>query len=511
MVPALYPFYHNYIDPDGVAYLTISKRYAEGDFFRAVNGYWSPWSCWLTALLIRLAVPAVAASIVVNTVGALGYLVVSDSLFRCFDTATNYRKYILAALTLFLCFAVYWQSFDDLWECFFLLVSLRIWVSEDFEQKKHLWVVNGVVCGLACLAKSYSFPYVLLFSFVAPIVLGKRVQFKIFMAPAVSLTVVMVILTPWILLLHWKYGFWTTSTAGALNTSWYLIGHPHWKPGIHLLLQPAYSDSPFYWEDPWIANADTPHFWQSFSLIGLQIVRIILNSMKFLISLSQMSVLFLVGSIVALVKRKQISAFKKIAPAYQKLILACLLFPSGYLLVNFESRYIWYLLPIGLILLFRLYENPDLNNRISARYFALLVSLSIVVFPIYQMTRLNGAGDEEVKLAQALKLNHFSGTFTSNRYPGSMGRLAYFSGLHYYYNAQQPCKTSYQAAPTTGLAHFDSLAEDIHNQHIDYYFQFHSKADDLPDLDLSKVKIGGKKLICVYHEPGVDIYKTGNE
>ena len=105
MVPALYPFYHNYIDPDGVAYLTISKRYADGDFFRAVNGYWSPWSCWLTALLIRLAIPAVAASIVVNTVGALGYLVVSDSLFRCFGTATTYRRYILAALTLFLCFA----------------------------------------------------------------------------------------------------------------------------------------------------------------------------------------------------------------------------------------------------------------------------------------------------------------------------------------------------------------------------------------------------------------------
>jgi hypothetical protein len=45
----IYPYYQYYVDPDGTAYLTISKRYADGDFLKAINGYWSPWSCWLTA------------------------------------------------------------------------------------------------------------------------------------------------------------------------------------------------------------------------------------------------------------------------------------------------------------------------------------------------------------------------------------------------------------------------------------------------------------------------------
>jgi len=49
----IYPHYQYYIDPDGTAYLTISKRYAAGDIQRAINGYWSPWACWLTAGLIR--------------------------------------------------------------------------------------------------------------------------------------------------------------------------------------------------------------------------------------------------------------------------------------------------------------------------------------------------------------------------------------------------------------------------------------------------------------------------
>ena len=66
----MYPFYKYYIDPDGTAYLTISNRYAVGDFANAVNAYWSPWSCWFTALLIKGGVMPIPASVIINSLGS---------------------------------------------------------------------------------------------------------------------------------------------------------------------------------------------------------------------------------------------------------------------------------------------------------------------------------------------------------------------------------------------------------------------------------------------------------
>ena len=60
LVAVYYPYCKYYVDPDATAYLTISKLYANGDWLNAVNGYWSPWSCWLTAIFIKLGTTAVS-------------------------------------------------------------------------------------------------------------------------------------------------------------------------------------------------------------------------------------------------------------------------------------------------------------------------------------------------------------------------------------------------------------------------------------------------------------------
>ncbi len=80
----IYPHYQYYVDPDSTAYLTISKRYATGDFHRAINGYWSPWSCWLTAGLIKPGLAAIPAGVIINSIGALGFLYISQSFFCSF-------------------------------------------------------------------------------------------------------------------------------------------------------------------------------------------------------------------------------------------------------------------------------------------------------------------------------------------------------------------------------------------------------------------------------------------
>src|ERR1051326_6759262 len=55
----LFPFYRYFIgSADFVAYLTISEKYAAGDFNEALNSYWGPMISWLTALLIKTGLPA---------------------------------------------------------------------------------------------------------------------------------------------------------------------------------------------------------------------------------------------------------------------------------------------------------------------------------------------------------------------------------------------------------------------------------------------------------------------
>ena len=106
----IYPHYQYYIDPDGTAYLTISQRYANGDYARAINGYWSPWSCWLTALLIKGGLAAIPASVVINALGATGFLFISQSFFLKFEIVRKQQWMLNVTLALFLCFAVFHQN-----------------------------------------------------------------------------------------------------------------------------------------------------------------------------------------------------------------------------------------------------------------------------------------------------------------------------------------------------------------------------------------------------------------
>ena len=426
----IYPHYQYYIDPDGTAYLTISKRYANGDYQTAINGYWSPWACWLTAIGIKLGLAAIPASVVVNTMGATGFLFISQSFFLKFGIERKLQWVMNCTLALFLCYAVFWQSFDDLWECFFLLGTLRIILSDGFKDKVSLWVACGVVGTLAYFAKAYSFPFFILNTICCVYFIAKdKVQWLKICAVAIGVMILCSV--PWIWLLHDKYGIWTTSTAGSLNMSWYLVGHPHWRPGIDLLIPPAYKDSPYYWEDPYLANGDTPHFWNSWQLLGLQVLRVGLNCWRFLKSILQLSVFFPVVVIATI-----FSFFsKKISDVFtgnvRVLGVSFLLFPAGYLLINFESRYLWYMLPLGMMIGGLLFAK-QLKNMVVA----VLLSVTFLVIPAVTMVGMYDEGVEDYKWAAQLKQLNIHGSFTAITGSGaseqSIERKAYFFGNSFY-------------------------------------------------------------------------------
>jgi general stress protein CsbA len=453
----IYPHYQYYVDPDGTAYLTISQRYANGDYQTAVNGYWSPWACWLTALLMIGGMAAIPASVVINSLGALCFLFTSHSLFFKFKIIIKLQWILNITLALFLCYAIFWQSFDDLWECFFLLAALRLMLIEQFKTKPFLWVIYGVTGTFAYFAKAYSFPFFILntVSCVYFICGGNKGQWlKISFA---SLATMLLCSLPWIVALHTKYGIWTTSTAGTLNTSWYLIGQPRWKEGIDLLIPPAYKDSPYYWEDPWLANGPTPHFWNSWRLFGMQILRLGYNILKLLRSMFQLSVFFPVITVVLISFVSNKKARVTTAPTFT-VALSFILFPLGYLLVNFESRYLWYMVPLCMLaggLYIQQMEDKPLKKILPY-----IFALTFLLYPALEMLYTYDEGHNDYVTAIQLKKMGVRGSFTvfpfRGKDPWPNQRVAYFSGLQFY------------KIPNPDSCSFNGVLNEMNRHHVNY-------------------------------------------
>jgi hypothetical protein len=467
----IYPYYQYFIDPDATAYLTISKRYAAGEYARAVNGYWSPWSCWLTALGIRMGLDAFASAIVTNTVGALGFLFISQSFFILFSIERRLQWLLNVALAGFLAYAVFKQTFDDLWECFFLLASLRVILSQGYLNQPRLWIINGVIGALAYFAKAYAFPFFILNTVCCCFAISRlsgENDNRWLRSALLSVVVMVVCSSWWIYALYDKYGILTTSTAGTLNASWYLVGHPLWADGIKTLVPPIYGNSPYYWEDPYLVNGDTPHFWDGPKLFLMQIVKAGFNVLKMVRSMSEISAfmfaVWLLGWGVLLSSQLRMLFDKKV----RVLALSFLLFPVGFVLINFEARYIWYMLPLSMVLgalcMQRFRDTMGRFVKIAAVVFA----ASYLVWPLWNMKSMFKEGREEFHAAEQLNSLGIKGSFTANvvygpQMPG-VARLAYLSGNRYY------------NMPYADVSK-QQLLQDMRRYSVKYYFHYQPHID----------------------------------
>lgn len=478
LVFALYPFYRFYIDTDATAYLAIAQRYADGDILKAVNGYWSPFACWVTAGFIKGGLLPFAAAIVTNTIAAMCFLWISNSFFLLLVTGRPLHWIFSITVGLFLSYAVFKQSFDDLWECFFLLAALRILLSRQFVQRWDLWVWMGICGGFAYYAKAYAFPFFILNTVCCTFLVTKawekdnRKTWLRISGIAVFTMVLMAL--PWIYMLKQKYGIWMTSTAGTLNLSWYPVGHPYYKVGIQHLLPPVYPDSPSYWEDPWMVNGPAPHFWNTWSLFLRQVARGGYNVFLLVKCLGEISVFLIptAGLAIAMTFSRKIRAYFE----ERQFIVAVsfLLFPAGFLLINFEARYIWYMLLPGMLLCIAGLQFITRHSAVRLRYLTLTLALSFLVFPLWDMKILFMEGRQEYEMAERLKQLGIRGSFTANVVFGKnddlerVSRVAYFSGNPYY-------NMPYLDVPAKEL-----LAE-LRRYDIKYYFDYHPERDLLLD------------------------------
>ena len=477
LVLVTWPYMRYYVDSDALSYLNIVQQYLNGDFAHAINGFWSPMGCWLTVFMVKATgLPLFTSAIIVNTISVAGLILSTQVLFSRFRTSPLERWGFGLMSSVFWTYALYFQSFTDFWQYFFLTLGLLLVLREDFVHKIWIWLLLGLLGSLAYFSKAYSFFFFPLMIFIAAVTwLRKEEKFNWKRLVAICLTAGLVMLAldaPWLYLLHQKYGFWTSSTAGKLNSSWYLAGTQEFKPGVKIIVPPPYKGSLFYFEDPYLAQGRFVHFYDSPKLFLKQVARIAYNGLGWVTTSNRISPFFFLTWLITLLLAARKIIRQAVPPALLILTLIYLVYPLPFWLFTFESgRYTWFIVPASAILSMLYAEKglfPHLNPK-GRFLFITVFFLSFLVTPVTDLKKMLGKGAAEHEMAQALGKLNIKGSFVSNRSYAdgsiSLAQLSWFS------------QNAWYCMPLNEHSTREVLLEAARYK-VDYYFYFYDGTGD---------------------------------
>ena len=141
--------------------------------------------------------------------------------------------------------------------------------------------------------------------------------------------------------------------------------------------------------------------------------------------------------------------------------ISCVLLPLGYLLATFETRYLWYMLILGMLLGIVFIQNS--LSKARGNIMALAFALSILAFPLWCMKKMYNEGKNEYTIAWQLRRMNIRGTFTcipkNNLETQRMERLAYYSE-NPLYTLSRPDVTEKE------------VLKDMRRYHVNYFFVY---------------------------------------
>src|SRR5437868_20318 len=97
----LFPWYQFVLDIDAISYIHVAQRYAHGDYYAAVNGYWSPLVSWILIPFIKAGYDPVMTAKYINGLIGLFALFTCYSIIHKFHIHNFLRKiipFVLAVL-----------------------------------------------------------------------------------------------------------------------------------------------------------------------------------------------------------------------------------------------------------------------------------------------------------------------------------------------------------------------------------------------------------------------------
>jgi hypothetical protein len=437
----LHPFLGYLLDSDGVAYLTIARRVAEGHYVESINGLWSPLNSWLLVPFIQKGMNAWEVAKVMNVVFGGIVIGLSNFLFIRFRLGTWSRFCLLLSLAIVMAHNVYFQMFGDVLQLIFVLIYLLVLWSEHFINSYWKTFLCAAIMGIGFYAKAYSLVF-FLFHFAISLYwfyktnrteLAKAIRLYAF-----GVFTIFLFILPWTFALHKKYGEWSvTGHAGKLNMSWQLNSGKSFRQDIKLLIPPVYSDSPSFWEDPYPSqqHLSTPFSSPKYFIKWMaRITHTTLVAVACFNEISFLSIAILLTALYVFFFRKKTEENKDIQFELQLLILTILVLPLGYLMMHIETRYIW--LTVFLLMIAGALLLERMKNSLRPAYYVvsiILLAFSFIVFPVFNMENLKYKNKDLFERATELSTAGMNGKFTSNvTDAGRMWVVAYLTHNSFY-------------------------------------------------------------------------------
>lgn len=497
-----FPQFKYHIEGDAMGYIGSVQRYINGDYFNAINGFWSPLSIWLTAIGVKITGGSIVpVAYALNTISMLGIVLLSMRLLQRYVTSYSLFELWVFGIgnAIFWCMQMQIALFADGLNALLLLVTLNILLTKNYEKRWFLWLLTGIVAAIAYMAKSYSFYAVPLLTLA--IVWYKLRQQGIFSVKnilpilLVSIGTMLLFSFPWLYVLYHKYQVWTLSNAGTLNNSWFAFGIMYFSEDIKQLVPPPYSNAMSCWDDLWFHHGKMYGLFDSPKIVILRIRRLVINLMNWPALSSSLSPFYFVTwcvSIVALLSKHFKTKHTKIIP----LILAFLLFPLGYFTLLISGRYIWFTIPLGMIITIALLHNmlyQHLNALAKKSVFVLFIC-SWLPSSIMQLLHTRESGKHNYAIAQQLnQLGITNASMFTNDGMNDMNKafnIAYYTHNQYYMNFNSNWK-------------IEDVMKDAEKFGVKYYFHFYKNADrdfvlkktnGIPCKELTKNNIEGLKV-----------------
>ena len=187
-------------------------------------------------------------------------------------------------------------------------------------------------------------------------------------------------------------------------------------------------------------------------------------------------------------------------------VLSFLLFPVAFLLINFEPRYVWYMLPLSMLIgALVLQKGLKLLNgqHVFGTFIVIVFALSYLVTPVWEMQKMVHDGRDDHAAAQQLQQLGINGSFTSNAVFGNEAlvrsqRIAYFAGSQYY-------NMPYADVPS------NELLQEMRRYGIQYYYYFYPDAVSAQSFQLKDENGISFKEVSGGRLPGIRVYNIENE
>lgn len=415
----LFPQYRFVTDADATGYFSVAERMARGDYYNSINGMWSPLGSWILAPFIRWGFDAVITVKYLNGFYGLIILCSLFSLVKKLSIPLSASLGILAASVILVLHFVFLRLFGDLLQAMFLILYLDVVCSRDFYGNHKKILLAAFLGGLGFYAKAYTFYFILAHLSIVLMIMGKKQNKTLFGRESIkkvltaAVTIIITVL-PWAFILKHKYGSFMLSRTGTYNMTWSL-SQVYEQPRV-LFYPPPYADGYSIWDDPsfWNVTGITP--FTNSKTFFFQLKLILSNMTDALKSLNMYSVFLIVILITALILfYKKAKGF---AGEVNPVVLTCfiIVWPLGILLLHVETRFLWIMAVVSLLLagvLTAHFSNRETISRKILSPVSFIIIASFCIYPLSQLLKQAGAGKDIYDMAAIFKKNNIGGNMIS--------------------------------------------------------------------------------------------------